>query len=167
MQILGGGRSDIHIRRTDRFAYGHEPKQTLNLASGVLHIRSSCVSLVLGTCAADYFVAIPDNVQVTVQAEDGNVLLADYRGSAQLTSRSGSVVVRGFCGFVLQATARQGDIDVATRCSPERLELRSDTGDVTAVVPPTRTASTPTRPAAASASPASTTPTTRRGRSRR
>ena len=136
VRILGGGRSDVHIRHTDRFAYGHEPTERVDLEAGVLEIDSQCASLVVGTCAADYELSVPDNVAVTVRVSSGSVRLGEYRGSAQLTVDGGSIAVDGFCGFSLQATAGRGDIDVATSCAADQLELRSDTGDVTAVVPP-------------------------------
>src|ERR671919_1408757 len=138
VEILGGGRSNVHVRRTERLAYGQAPREQLALEDGVLKIGSTCASLVIGTCSADYALAIPDNVAVTIRATEGDVRLRGYRGSATVTTTRGSIDVSGFCGFVLQATARRGDIDVGTTCAPERLELRSVRGDVTAVVPPGR-----------------------------
>ena len=138
VEILGGGRSNVHVKRTERFAYDHTPRERLALESGVLKIGSACASLVIGRCSADYALAIPDNVAVTIRATEGDVRLRGYRGSATVTTTRGSIDVSGFCGFVLQATARRGDIDVGTTCAPERLELRSVRGDVTAVVPPGR-----------------------------
>ena len=136
VRILGGGRSDVHVRHTDRFAYGHEPHEQVDLEEGVLKINSGCPSLVVGTCSADYALSVPDNVAVTVRVANGNIRLGEFRGSAQLTVEGGSIAVDGFCGFSLQASAGQGDIDVRTSCAADQLELRSDTGDVTALVPP-------------------------------
>ena len=138
VEILGGGRSNVHVRRTERYAYDHAPREQLALEDGVLKIGSECASLVIGTCAADYALAIPDNVAVTIRAAHGDVRLLAYRGSAQVTATRGGIAVDAFCGFVLQATARRGDIHVGAACAPERLELRSERGDVTAVVPPGR-----------------------------
>src|SRR5918996_4326467 len=135
VEILGGGRSNVHVRRTDRLAYGQAPREQLALQDGVLKIGSECASLVVGTCSADYSLAIPDNVAVTIRTVDGNVRLRGYRGSAKVTTTRGAIAVDGFCGFVLEATAGQGDIRVGTAGAPERLELRSDRGDVTAGVP--------------------------------
>jgi hypothetical protein len=135
VEILGGGGSNVHVRRTERFAYDHSPREQLALEDGVLKIGSGCASLVVGTCSADYALSIPDNVAVTIRTVDGDVRLSGYRGSAEVTTTRGAIAVDGFCGFVLQATAGRGDIRVRTACAPERLELRSDRGDVTAFVP--------------------------------
>jgi DUF4097 and DUF4098 domain-containing protein YvlB len=108
------------------------------VANGVLRIASGCPSLVVGSCAADYRVTVPESVPLTVTAEHGDVRLTAYRGSAQVWTAEGSITANAFCGFVLQATARRGSIDIAALCSPERLELRTDSGDVAATVPPGR-----------------------------
>ena len=107
-------------------------------SNGVLRIESRCPSLVVGSCAADYRLTIPASVSVTVAAARGDVRLAGFSGSADVSTRGGSIVADAFCGFVLRATAKGGDVDVRTACSPERLELRTDTGDVTVTVPPSR-----------------------------
>jgi hypothetical protein len=135
VHILGGGRSDVHVRKTERFAYGHSPQERLDLDGGVLKIVSQCASLIVGTCSADYELAVPDNVALTVRATDGDVRLDGYRGSVDVATTRGRIAINRFCGFLLQATARRGNIDVDTDCASERLELRSDSGDVTAVVP--------------------------------
>ena len=70
-----------------------------------------------------------------MRAPHGNIRLANYRGSAELDTTFGSISVTSFCGFVLQATTKTGNIDVHTGCSADRLELRSDTGDVNVSVP--------------------------------
>ena len=45
------------------------------------------------------------------------------------------VGVSGFCGFALRAKTQSGDVGAGSSCALERLELRSRTGDVRAVVP--------------------------------
>lgn len=138
VEILGGGRDEVEVRRTERSLYGHEPEERRSLANGVLRIESGCPSLVVGSCAADYRVTVPESVPLTVTADHGDVRLTAYRGSAQVWTAEGSITADAFCGFVLQATARGGSIDIAALCSPERLELRTDSGDVAATVPPGR-----------------------------
>jgi hypothetical protein len=133
--VVGGGLDEVAVRRTDHYAYNRYPSEWRTLDNGVVRISSRCPSLVIGSCASDYHLTVSDNVPVTIRVERGDVHLADYRGSADLESRSGSITVTRFCGFVLQAATRQGDIDATSDCSPERLELRTDTGNVHAIVP--------------------------------
>jgi hypothetical protein len=135
VDLLGGGLDEVSVERTDRFAYDQSPDEARTLEDGVLRITSSCADLIVGSCSADYRVRVSDNVPVIVRAPHGDIRLAAYRGSAQLETTHGSISVTSFCGFVLQATTKTGDIDVVTGCSADRLELRSDTGDVRASVP--------------------------------
>src|SRR5918996_6087016 len=50
VEILGGGRSNVHVKRTERFAYDHTPRERLAVENGVLKIGSACASLVIGAC---------------------------------------------------------------------------------------------------------------------
>jgi hypothetical protein len=133
--IVGGGLDEVAVRRTDHYAYDKVPSEWRTLEDGVARIFSRCPSLVLGSCAADYRLRIRNGVPLIVRVERGNVRLMHYHGVAELEARAGTITVRGFCGTLLQAATRQGDIDAGTSCPAERIELRTDTGDVRAVVP--------------------------------
>lgn len=135
VEVVAGGPEDVLVSRTESSAYGHRPHERRSILDGVLRIRSSCASLVLGTCAADYQLTIPENVPVTISAERGDVRLNAFRGSARVSTGEGSIYVDDFCGFLLHASAKTGAIDVAAACSPERIELRTDSGDVRVAVP--------------------------------
>jgi len=135
LALVGGGLDEVNVRRTDHFSYDHSPSEVRTLDDGVLRIRSSCAALLVGSCFADYRVTVSDNVPVVVRAPHGSIRLVSYRGSAELDTTYGNISVPSFCGFVLQATTKTGDIDVHTGCSADRLELRADTGDVTVSVP--------------------------------
>jgi hypothetical protein len=138
VEIFGGGSAAVEVLRTDRSLYGHEPEERRSVANDVLRIESRCPSLVVGSCGADYRLTVPESVALTVTAERGDVRLVGYRGSAHVSTQDGSISAGGFCGYVFQATAKHGDVDVEAVCSPEALELRTDTGDVAAAVPPGR-----------------------------
>jgi hypothetical protein len=132
--IVGGEVDEVAVRRTDHYAFDKSPSEWRTLDDGVIRISSRCPSLVLGSCAADYRLQIKNGVPVIVRVERGDVELTGYIGSAELDTRAGRITVEGFCGSILQATTRQGDIDVSTLCQADRLELRTDTGDVRAIV---------------------------------
>ncbi|HEX5619591.1 MAG TPA: DUF4097 family beta strand repeat-containing protein, partial [Solirubrobacteraceae bacterium] len=65
----------------------------------------------------------------------GRVAITSLNGSARVASSSGDVALTGFCGFTLVATSSSGDVGAAADCSPDRMELRSGSGDVHAIVP--------------------------------
>jgi hypothetical protein len=138
VEILGGGPLRVAVRRQERFAYDHGPVERRTFLNGVLHIDSRCPRIVVGTCAADYRLTVPDNVPVLIVQRTGDVRMTSYRGDAEVTTSDGDILVDAFCGFALRATSESGRVRVSTVCSPERLELRTTSGDVTAVVPPGR-----------------------------
>jgi hypothetical protein len=139
-EIVGGGdRPDIEVRRTDEFAFGRRALSTRDASQGELRIASRCPrSALLHVCSSRYRVVVPDNVRVTVRTTSGDVRFNGYRGSASVDTGSGDIAVSRFCGFALRARAQSGDVAAGASCALERMELRSRTGDVHAVVPPGR-----------------------------
>ena len=137
--IVGGGdRPAVEVRRTDEFAFGHRAQDARRAVAGTLAIRSRCPRTVLGSCAARYRVTVPDTVGVSVRTSAGGVRFSGYRGSAEVDTGMGDVVIAGFCGFALRARSLGGDVTAGASCALERMELSSRTGDVRAVVPPGR-----------------------------
>jgi DUF4097 and DUF4098 domain-containing protein YvlB len=90
---------------------------------------------VIGTCHAAYRIAVRDNVQINVRSSSGSVSISGLNGSARIETGSGRIAVEGFCGFQLTATSGSGSVRGAADCSPDRMELRSASGDVHAIVP--------------------------------
>jgi hypothetical protein len=134
--VVGGGSARaVQVQRTDQFSFGRRPRADRAVSGGVLRLRSRCPVTVLASCSASYRVRVPDNIPVTVRTSSGNVRFNAYRGSASIATTTGDISVGGYCGFLLQARAETGDVRASTSCSPERLVLRSRSGDVRAVVP--------------------------------
>ena len=136
--VAGRDEPVVEIRHMDRFAFGRPPASRRAVSDRVLRLRSRCPSAILGTCSATYRLTVPNNVPITVKTGSGDVQIAGFRGSARIETQSGDIAASAFCGFLLQARAERGDVSAAAACAPQRLELRSRTGDVHAVVPPGR-----------------------------
>jgi DUF4097 and DUF4098 domain-containing protein YvlB len=101
----------------------------------VLRITSRCPETILGRCRVSYRIAVPDNVLVNVRTSSGDVRIDGLNASARVATSSGDVAIDGFCGFTLVATSSSGDVRGGAECSPDRIELRSGSGDATATVP--------------------------------
>lgn len=138
VEILGGTTPEVLVSRVDSSVFGHSPTEQRFVAEGVFRIESSCPALVIGSCAADYRLTVPEKVPLTIVADHGDVRLTAYRGSAVLSTLGGSLTVDAFCGSLLDATANSGDIEVVATCPPERLTLRTVSGNIVARVPPGR-----------------------------
>jgi len=138
VEVLGGGPLQVAVRSRERSAYGRSPRERRSVVDGVLRIESACPSIVLGSCAADYRLTVPDNVPVQIRERSGVIRMTSYRGAAELHADAGDIVVDAFCGFALSARTGAGNVRVSTVCSPELMDLQTGTGDVSVVVPPGR-----------------------------
>jgi hypothetical protein len=137
--IVGGGtQSALQVSRTDHFAFDHPAVARRIVRDGTLNLRSRCPATLIGNCSSAYRLRVPDNVPITIRTSSGNVSATGYRGSAQVDTSSGSVSFNGWCGFNLQIRAVTGSVRTIAACAPERLQLRSRRGSVSAVVPPGR-----------------------------
>jgi hypothetical protein len=138
VEIAGGAGRGLEVTRTERYAFGRLPRETHQVERGILKIASRCPRTVFGTCRASYRISIPDNVQVNVRTSTGRVQISGLNGSARVSTGSGSIAIDGFCGFTVIATSASGDVGAAADCSPDRVELRSTSGNVRATLPPGR-----------------------------
>ncbi|HLY50850.1 MAG TPA: hypothetical protein VKR21_16800 [Solirubrobacteraceae bacterium] len=134
--IVGTQASTLEVRRTDHYAFGHEAIEHRSLRGGVLRIDSSCPKVVVGSCSASYELAVPETVSLSIRTTGGNVRLTGFRGTAAIVTGTGNVDVEAYCGFDLAATTRSGRVRIASACTPQHLEVRTRTGDATALVPP-------------------------------
>jgi hypothetical protein len=138
VEVLGGGTSAVEVRRTEHLSFDHRSRERRVLAGGVLDIDSSCPTVIVGKCSADYRLTVPDNVPITVHTGEGDVHLAAFRGSATVVTGEGDVTADAFCGFSLSIATGSGNARTTTACSPQRLAMRSDSGNLDATVPPGR-----------------------------
>jgi len=133
--IVGGSRVGVFVTRNDHSVFGHGPHERLVVRGGILHLVSSCPELVVGSCRSSYRLVVPDEVPIRVRAAHGNISLDGYQGSADIATSSGVISVEGYCGFVLGAASGSGAVSVSTACAPKRLMLRSDSGNISVLVP--------------------------------
>jgi DUF4097 and DUF4098 domain-containing protein YvlB len=138
VEILGAAAQEVLVNRVDYSVFGLGPDEKRFVTEGVFRIETTCPELVVGTCAADYRITVPEEVPLMIRTEHGDVRLTAYRGSAVVSAESGTVTVDAFCGTVLEVTATAGDIDVGATCLATRLTLYTTSGDITLRVPPGR-----------------------------
>jgi hypothetical protein len=132
---IDGGATAVEVKRIDEFAFGKPSVEHHRIENGTLNLSSRCPEQVIGACHASYRITVPDNVPLEIQTSSGAMNLAGVRATVQLSSGSGDITATGFCGFSLRATSDDGGVTVGSECSADRLELRSRSGDVHAVVP--------------------------------
>jgi hypothetical protein len=136
--IVGTQATTVEVRRTDHYSFGHAAQEKRSVTGGVLRISSRCPKIVIGSCSASYELAVPETVTVNVHTTGGSVRLTGFRGSATVRTGAGDVNVDAYCGFDLAATTESGDVRIAAACSPAHLEVRTQSGNAVALVPPGR-----------------------------
>jgi hypothetical protein len=137
VEVVGGGRAPaVAVTHVDRFGFGHGPSVSRAVVDGKFRVVSRCPKTILHGCSVRYRLVVPDNVPVEIATTSGSVTLHDYRGSARIETRHGSIDVEGFCGFSLEARSLAGgDVTAAAACPPQQLVLRATTGAIRARVP--------------------------------
>ena len=136
IEIVGSSGTDVFVDRTDSGTFGQAPAERRMILGNVFRIESTCPRLVVGSCEAHYRIAVPYEVRVTIDASRGDVRVNAHRGQVDLSTDAGSITVEAFCGSLVRATAKGGEVDVSASCPPNRVEVRTDTGDVRVAVPP-------------------------------
>ncbi len=137
--VVGGGRRDaVEVQRTERFAFGHQPRIEKRAEGASFGLRARCPVSLLGPCRVSFRVVVPDNVALDIRTTGGNVSLRGYRGSATVTTGDGRIAIAGYCGNSLDARAGRGKIAVQAACAPPRMSLRTGSGAIRAIMPPGR-----------------------------
>ena len=134
-EITDAAGSAAEVRRTDSFAFDRPARERRSIRNGVLRISSRCPRMAVGSCSSSYRIAVPENVPVVVRSSGGDVRISAFRGSADVQTGAGNVVVDGFCGFALSIKTGSGNARAVATCSPQSLNLRSSSGSIDATVP--------------------------------
>ena len=153
VRLIRAAGKNVDVRETRHFIF-KRPKLDRDLAGGVLTLDSHCDGLALN-CSADLRVTVPAGVEVTVDADSGNVEADEIAVSdAHLKSDSGNVraELSGSQGLVwahtdsgnvdVVASARaidgqsdSGNVKVESVATPRRVVAHTDSGNVEVAVP--------------------------------
>ncbi|MFC8916060.1 DUF4097 family beta strand repeat-containing protein [Streptomyces sp. NPDC057116] len=145
---------DVEVtRQVDGWvAMGDGPEPVWKLEGGRLTLRVKCDALV-SECEARHEVRVPRGVAVTVEdgngdvtadgfrtalkivSDNGTVTVRDAGGPLELRSENGDVRVEGGTSKSVVARSGNGDIRLALRSVPDRVEAVNDNGDVAVELP--------------------------------
>lgn len=123
-----GGR--IEVRQTQHYVL-KKPTVKLNVKDGVLTLDSDCTAIVL-TCYADVRATVPRGIDVTVEADSGDIDAREVdAGSVHVNSDSGDVAL-GLVGRqrLVWAHADSGRVEVIA-ANARAVDAQSDSADVT------------------------------------
>ena len=122
------------------------------LAGDTLRLSVDCAGLVFH-CGSRFRVAVPPGVSVVVRSGSGSDTVAGLAGAVVIDGGSGAVQVSGTFGPLrvsvgsgsitasavrsptVRVTADAGSVDVRFAAAPRQVDIRTGSGDATAVVP--------------------------------
>ena len=125
--IPTGGR--IEVRQTQHYVL-EKPNVTLRVRDGVLTLDSDCSAIVL-KCSADVRVTVPRGIDVTVEADAGDIDAREVNArSVHMQSDSGDVRL-GLVGRqrLVWAHADSGRVEVIA-ANARAVDAQTDSGDV-------------------------------------
>jgi hypothetical protein len=154
VRLIPASGKGVQVRETQHYIF-KRPKLDRDVTGGVLTLDSHCNGFVLN-CSADLRVTVPAGIEVTVDADSGNVDADEISVSdAHLKSDSGNVraELAGSQGLlwahtdsgnveVVAANARaidtqtdSGNVKVEAVAAPRRVVAHTDSGNVAVAVP--------------------------------
>ena len=119
--IVGGSQTGVSVSREDRSVFGHGPRERRSISSGIVRISSSCPELVIGSCAAGYRVAVPNDIPISIRVEHGSVRLDGYHGSADIATDSGAITVEGYTRTSASTSRNSAPLKLATPAQSTRV----------------------------------------------
>ena len=147
-------RAGVVVRETQHYLL-RKPVLERSVSGGVLTVESRCDTYVMA-CYADLRISVPAGIEVTVDADSGDVdarrvaVRALHAGSdsgdlrLRLAGRQGLVWAHTDSGDIdavaanvraVDAQSDTGDVIVAAGGAPRRIVARTDSGDVIVAVP--------------------------------
>jgi hypothetical protein len=132
--ITGSPRTDVTVVTRRRFVMTG-PDVSYSLSGGVLTISSSCPMMAFISCSANLTIAAPAGTAVVGTAQRGLLAVAGITGTVFSNSESGDFALTGATSSVT-AYSLNGRITVRLTRPPQKVHLRSETGNVTLTLPP-------------------------------
>lgn len=149
LEIVPGDVKDVRVtRQVDGWVFlGEGPKPSWRMEGAKLVLRLEC-DAVASNCGARHTVTVPRGVAVTVRESDGDVTADGFTTPLTVRSENGDVRIRNQGGPLdlgsdngdvhlesgtlktLVARTENGDLAVALRAVPEKVDVSSDNGDV-------------------------------------
>lgn len=150
VEVRAGATDRVRVERRSTFGLSR-PDVTQTLVDGILTVGVTCDGLP-GICTNDLTIELPEDAQISVAAEQVEVVGVDGRvevdaegGSIELTDLSGPIDVRAGAGKVtgtrlgsdeVRASVGAGAIELTFVRPPSAVEAATGVGSVVIAVPP-------------------------------
>ncbi|MFG3435923.1 DUF4097 family beta strand repeat-containing protein [Nonomuraea sp. NPDC047897] len=151
LRVMPGAAGEVRVDRWLRGKAARDDNASWSFDRGGLRLSADC-TIVFGDCGARYHVRVPPGVRVVVRGAEDGVVVRDLAQDVEVTS-PGPIRVYGTTGRLrlaggdsliagdrlrsadVEARTTTGTINLSFATPPDRLEMRSGDGRVTATVP--------------------------------
>ena len=128
--------SPSSVRRTERWVYERPSVRVTFTRSGLLAVRSRCPDRPLNNCSVDILANITRTATVLVVTETGGVRINDIESPSVVGRTSnGRVQMNRVSADEVKATTSNGDVAVRVSGTLSATELRTNNGNIAAIVP--------------------------------
>ncbi|MFI7103761.1 DUF4097 family beta strand repeat-containing protein [Streptomyces sp. NPDC050161] len=131
LHLIASDVDDIEVeRRVSGTKIGGEIDAGWQFKGGILTLSVDCDGVSVN-CDAKYTVKVPRNVAVTAEYGNSDVQLSNLGGAAlHLEGRDGTVQGDGISAMSVSVVSRNGDTDLDLTSVPDRVDVRSQDGNV-------------------------------------
>jgi hypothetical protein len=127
--------SGTTIKHTDHWFYD-KPTVKVSLSDGVLTVSSRCSNAPLNNCWTEVTASVARTAVVQAASDNGFIHVSGMRTtSVSGLTNNGDVLVSNVQSHLVKATTSNGDVKVNLSSAPDDTLLRTDNGNVTALVP--------------------------------
>ncbi|MFI9056714.1 DUF4097 family beta strand repeat-containing protein [Streptomyces anulatus] len=131
LHLIASDVDDVEVeRRVSGTRIGGEIAAGWQFEGGILTLSVDCDGVSVN-CHAQYAVKVPRDVAVTAEYGNSDVQLSNLGGAAlHLEGRDGTVRGEGISATSVSVVSRNGDTDLDLTSIPDRVDVRSQDGNV-------------------------------------
>lgn len=129
------GDGDIELATTLRQAGNVQARSSIETVGDTITIDGFCSEEGSSRCSVAYEVSVPDGVDVDVVTDDGTIVLNAINGTVIARSDDGAIFGTALNARSVTASSDDGAIDLDFASEPDRVDVSTEDGSITIVVP--------------------------------
>lgn len=133
--VTAGDGDSIELATTLRQAGNIRARSSIATVGDTITIDGFCSNEGSSKCSVAYEVSVPDGVNVDVVTDDGSIVLDAIDGIVTARSDDGAIFGTALNASSFTASSEDGAIDLDFASEPDRVDVRTDDGSITIVVP--------------------------------
>jgi DUF4097 and DUF4098 domain-containing protein YvlB len=134
------GSGDIEVTALISEHDAGDAEHSVEIDDGAVTIMGTCDDGWFGNCEVTLQVTAPADLDVTVVTDNGDVSVTQRDGRLDLSTNNGGIDAMSIDSGLVRSSTDNGDVDLAFKRPPDRVDISTDNGSVLVEVPPCETA---------------------------